>query len=85
MSVVQRSELSRAGDDQNQNANAELKVETAKIGIITLKVHRETGGVYHKPGTAGSASGLDETTELGTLPEKALKGQALSHCTRYNE
>lgn len=76
------SELSRSGDDQTQNPNSDLKVDAAKIGTITLKVHRMSKGVYHKPGTKGSA-GWDDLTELGTLPEKALKGQALSHCTRY--
>lgn len=40
-------------------------------------------GVYHPPGIKSSSWGWDELTELGTLPEKALKGQALSHSARF--
>jgi len=56
---------------------------TADIGTIVVELHRMHKGVYHPPGIKSSSWGWDELTELGTLPEKALKGQALSHSARF--
>ncbi len=44
-------------------------------------VHRKHKGVL-AAGVKGSGWDWDELGELGQVPEKALKGQALSHETR---
>lgn len=79
------AQLNKAGDDQAESANADLKLATAQIGTITLEVHRKTKGVLHEAGTRGSGWHWDELKELGTLPEKILKGQALTHSARCRE
>lgn len=79
------AQLNKAGDDQAESANTDLKLATAEVGTITLAVHRKTKGVLHKAGTRGSGWHWDELKELGTLPEKTLKGRALTHSARCSK
>lgn len=76
--------MTGVGDEHIQITNTDLKRDIATLGTITVEVYRRSKGIYHPPGTTGSSWQWDELAELGTLPEKALKGQALSHCTRYD-
>ena len=85
LAILQPAELNSAGDDETQNANIDPNLEAARIGTITQEVHRKSKCVHHKPGATGFDWHWDELTDLGTFPEKALKGQALSHCARYNK
>ncbi|KAI9874215.1 MAG: hypothetical protein M1830_010057 [Pleopsidium flavum] len=72
-------EQPRGSEDHPQNTDSDLKDRVVQLGTIRVEVHRVHGGVYREPGTSGSGWQWDELTELGTLPEKALKGHALSH------
>ncbi len=74
--------LTNAGDDQSEAATAKLKGRVAGVGTIALQAHRMHGGSLGPRGT--DYGGRIKLHELGTVPEKALKGQALSHSTRYD-
>lgn len=78
-----RRGLTWTGDDQSPDIDPKLKDRIADLGSITLKVHRKHKGVLKAAGTTGSGWGWDELHEIGQVPEKALKGQALSHEITY--
>ena len=78
-----KPKLTRAGDDTSLVADARIKDQLAGVGTITLKIYRVHKGVFD-PRTPSTRTWGD-LLELEILPEKALKGQALSHSTRYHD
>ncbi|MCJ1364726.1 hypothetical protein MMC16_003842 [Acarospora aff. strigata] len=73
----------KTGDDTSLVADARIKDQLAGVGTITLKIYRVHKGVFD-PRTPSTRTWGD-LLELEILPEKALKGQALSHSTSLDE
>ena len=70
--------LTYRGEDAVNTTDQNLKELISKLGVIRIEVHRsETKGNH------ATSNGPENFAAMEPFPEKALKGQALSHRARY--
>ena len=62
-------------DEPMSDTPEEVQEQIADLGCINVQLHR----VGDKSGHPTKGSGASNASNIGTIPEKALKGRALSH------